>query len=353
MTGGGEQQRVVAQWTLPTTKGFQSLVLVPDATLDSLADDKVRVRLHAASLNYRDLVIAKGGVPGNVKSGVVPGSDGAGVVEAVGSKVAKFKPGDRVVTHLTPSVPDTVAPSMKDISAGLGQAIDGTLRERGNFHESALLHAPRNNSFAQAATLTCSGLTAWNALLGLKGREVRAGSWVLIQGTGGVSVAALQFAVAVGANVVATTSNSEKAKLLEDLGANYVVNYREHRNWSAVAKKLTPEQRGFDLIVDVGGDSTLSESLEAIRTDGIVVLTGLLGGAEQPVAMLSALRYGCTVRGILLGSRQQFREMIEFVEEQNLRPVLDFRTWDLEEVKRAYDWLENQKHFSKVVIKLA
>ena len=273
-------------------------------------------------------------------------------MEAVGEGITKFKPGDRVVTHLSPFLEDDAAPSMQDISAGLGQSIDGTLRASGNFHESALLQAPHNLNFAEASTLTCSGLTAWNAIFGLRGREVRRDSWVLVQGTGGVSIAALQFAVAVGANVVATTSNEEKARLLKDLGAKHAVNYREHRNWNSVARKFTPEERGFDLIVDVGGDSTLPESLEAIRTDGIVVLTGLLGEAEQPVAMLSALRYACTVRGILLGSRQQFREMVKFVEERNLHPVLDFRTWGLEDVRRAYDWLDNQKHFSKVVIKL-
>jgi NADPH:quinone reductase-like Zn-dependent oxidoreductase len=200
--------------------------------------------------------------------------------------------------------------------------------------------------------LTCSGLTAWNAIFGLQGREVKAGDWVLIQGTGGVSVAALQFAVAVGANVVATTSNQEKAKLLESLGARHVINYRQHPSWASVARDLTPSHRGFDLIVDVGGDGTLPQSLAAIRTDGIIALTGLLSMSNQPVGMLQALIYGCTVRGILLGSKQQFREMVRFVEEKNLHPILDFRTWDLSEARRAYDWLDSQKHFSKVVIRM-
>lgn len=288
-----------------------------------------------------------------MKPGVVPGSDGAGVVEAVGKKVTKFTAGERVVTHLCPRIPDDQPPSMKDISAGLGQSVDGTMREFGNFHESALVHAPSNLNFDQAATLTCSGLTAWNALFGLKGRVVGKGDWVLIQGTGGVSVAALQFAVAAGANVVATTSHDEKKRLLEELGANYVINYREQPSWGSAARKLTPDERGFDLIVDVGGNDTLPESLEAIRTDGIIVATGLLGGSEvEQVPMLKSLVHACTIRGILLGSRHQFREMIEFVEEKNIHPVIDFRTWDLEETKRAYDWLDCQKHFSKVVVRL-
>ncbi|EME79026.1 uncharacterized protein MYCFIDRAFT_212115 [Pseudocercospora fijiensis CIRAD86] len=252
---------------------------------------------------------------------------------------------------MCPHTSDGHMPVLKDIGEGLGQSVDGTLREYGNFHESALVHAPRNLTFEQSATLTCSGLTAWNALFGQKGQDATAGSWILVQGTGGVSVAALQFAASSGANVVATTSNSEKAKLLKDLGAKHVVNYRQHPKWATVARELTPDSRGFDLIVDVGGDSTLPQSLEAIRTDGVIALTGLLGGAvPEPVPMLKALWHTCTVRGILLGSRNQFKEMVKFVEEKNVGPVTDFRAWELGEAKRAYDWLENQKHFSKVVI---
>ncbi|KXT07578.1 hypothetical protein AC578_10236 [Pseudocercospora eumusae] len=353
MTGGDDEQKINSQWTLPTTKGVKSLVLVPDATLGSLEANEVRVRLHAASLNYRDLMIAKGFSPGEYRAGVVPGSDGSGVVEAVGSAVSKFKPGDRVITHMCPHTSDGHMPVFKNIGEGLGQGVDGTLREYGNFPESALIQAPKNLSFEQSATLTCSGLTAWNALFGQKRLEAKAGSWILVQGTGGVSVAALQFAASSGANVVATTSNSEKAKLLKDLGAKYVVNYRETPEWATEARNLTPDSRGFDLIIDVGGDSTLPQSLQAVRTDGVIALTGLLGGSvPEPVPMLKALWYTCTVRGILLGSRNQFRDMVKFVEEKDVRPVIDFRTWELIEAKRAYDWLENQKHFSKVVIKI-
>lgn len=242
---------------------------------------------------------------------------------------------------------------MLDISAGLGHSIDGTLRDRGHFHETALVHAPKDLDFGRASTLTCSGLTAWNALFGLKGRQVQAGNWVLVQGTGGVSIAALQFAVAVGAIVVATTSTAVKATRLQALGAAHVLNYRQVPAWGSTARALTPGGRGFDFVVDVGGNDTLLESLNAIRTDGIIVATGLLGGTDpQPVPMLAALMHACTVRGILLGTRNQLRDMVRFVEERHIEPVVDDMSFGLAEVKEAYERLEKQQHFSKVVVRI-
>ncbi|KAF2163988.1 hypothetical protein M409DRAFT_57090 [Zasmidium cellare ATCC 36951] len=341
-----------SRWTLPPTTGHQALALDREATLGSVGDDEVVVELHAASLNYRELVVAKGAAPGDVKANVVPGSDGAGIVKEVGKNVQEFKAGDRVATHLTPTIPNDQFPTLIDIGAGLGQSIDGTLQEVGIFPQSALVHAPKDLSFDRAATLTCSGLTAWNALFGLKGNEVKAGDWVLVQGTGGVSIAALQFASAIGANVVATTSTDEKAKRLESLGAKHVINYRDTPKWSAEARKLTPLNRGFDLIVDVGGDSTLNESLAAVRANGVVAATGILGSDSQPVPMLKTIWYVCTVRGIVLGTRDQFKKMVKFVEEKNLQPVVDDVVFTLEQTKDAYERLAAQKHFSKVIIKI-
>ncbi|KAK4499332.1 hypothetical protein PRZ48_009845 [Zasmidium cellare] len=341
-----------SRWILPQTTGHQALVLDREATLGSVGDDEVVVEVHAASLNYRELVIAKGTAPGEVKPNVVPGSDGAGIVKEVGKNVKEFKAGDRVVTHLTPTIPDDQFPTLIDVGAGLGHSIDGTLQEVAILPQSAVVHAPKDLSFDRAATLTCSGLTAWNALFGLKGNEAKAGDWILVQGTGGVSIAALQFASAIGANVVATTSTDEKAKRLESLGAEHVINYRSTPKWGAEARKLTPGGRGFDLIVDVGGDSTLNESLAAVRVNGIVAATGILGSDSQPVSMLSALWHVCTVRGIVLGTRNQFKNMVKFVEEKNLQPVVDDVVFTMEQTKDAYDRLAAQKHFSKVVIKI-
>lgn len=295
----------------------------------------------------------KDAAPGDVKQDLIPGSDGAGIVVAVGSSVSNFKAGDRVVTHMCPFLPDDQVPTMADISAGLGHSIDGTLRTRGNFHESALVRAPKNLHSSRACTLTCSGLTAWNALFGLKGRAVQSSDWVLVQGTGGVSIAALQFAVAAGATVVATTSSAEKAARLKGLGAAHVLNYRQVPAWGTTVRALTPGGRGVDFVVDVGGNDTLLESLNAIRTDGIVVATGLLGGTDTPpIPMLAALMHACTVRGILLGTRNQFEDMVRFVEEHQIEPVIDHISFDMTEVKDAYERLEKQQHFSKVVVKM-
>lgn len=270
---------------------------------------------------------------------------------AVGAKVTAFSIGDSVVTHLCPFLDDDQPPAMKDISAGLGHAVDGALRNRGYFHQTALVRAPSNLDFARASTLTCSGLTAWNALFGLSGRQIQAGDWIVVQGTGGVSIAALQLAVAVGANVVATTSTAGKADRLKALGATHVLNYRQLPAWGTAAHALTPGGQGFDLIVDVGGNTTLLESLGAVRTDGIIVATGLLGDTE-PVPMLAALMHACTIRGILLGTRNQLKDLVHFVEERHVEPVVDDVSFGLADVKAAYERLEKQQHFSKVVVRM-
>lgn len=254
---------------------------------------------------------------------------------------------------MTPSLPDSQSPNMVDICAGLGHGAQGTLRQSAVFPSAALLHAPKSLKYEEASTLTCSGLTAYNALFGLKGREVKKDDWVLVQGSGGVSVAALQFALAVGANVVATSSSEAKAEKLKALGAREVVNYRQTPSWGKLVKEMTPEGRGFDYVVDVGGDATLGQSLEAVRIEGVVVAAGMVGGpTEGSVPMMAVLGSVCTVRGVILGTKQMFEEMIEFVDDRGIKPVVDEKGFGFEEVKEAMKYLERQEHFSKVVVKL-
>jgi NADPH:quinone reductase-like Zn-dependent oxidoreductase len=274
-------------------------------------------------------------------------------VKKVGS-ASGFKVGDKVITHLVPFIPDGDFPAFSHIATGMGQEVDGTLREYGVFHESSLVLMPKTISFEQAATLTCSALTAWNGLFGLKGREPKKGDWVLTQGTGGVSIAALQFAIAVGATVVATTSNEAKAARLRALGANHVINYKEDEKWGETARKMTPNGRGFDQVVDVGGNTTLAQSLKAIRVDGLVIAAGLIGGAgdESKPALLETLYSVCIVRGVLLGTRQQFHDMNRFIEENGIEPAIDDEVFGLKDTKDAYQKLAAQKHFAKVVIKI-
>ncbi|KXH34758.1 zinc-containing alcohol dehydrogenase [Colletotrichum simmondsii] len=355
------------RWILTGQSGFETSLKyeenVPQA--DKVAAHEVLVELHGASLNYRELAIADttaiiqgtAATAGAIRQHVVPGSDGAGIVKAIGSAVTAFKTGDHVVTHLAPKhverCGDDELPIYQDIIEGLGQTIDGTLQSEGIFTETGLVRVPKSLGWPEAATLTCSGLTAWNALFGLKGREPRSGTWVLVQGTGGVSIAALQLAVAAGATVVATTSSAEKEERLKALGASHTISYRENpEDWGVKTRSFTPKQAGFDIVVDVAGNDSLSQSLTAVKTNGVVVSAGLVGGKAEVVPMLAALMRPCIVRGVVLGSRAQFRDMVRFLEEKNVKPVIDDKTFELAEAKAAYARLKEKKHFSKIVIKI-
>ena len=220
--------------------------------------------MHGASLNFRDLIIVLGKYPFAQRDNVVPASDGAGIVEAVGQAVTRFKPGDKVITnfnqgHLSGSL------NLQTITTGVGGAIDGTLRQYGTYFEEGLVHMPSNLNYLEASTLTCAGLTAWNALYGLPSAALKPGDWVLTQGSGGVSVFGIQFAKAAGCKVIATTSTQEKADRLKSLGADHVLNYKEDPNWGETAKKLTPGGEGVNHVIEVAGPTTMKQSLAAIK----------------------------------------------------------------------------------------
>lgn len=236
---------------------------------------------------------------------VVPGSDGAGEVVAVGSKVTRFEKGAKVVTlfmqtHYGEDLTE------KALGSGLGGSLDGTLRQYGIFNENGLARIPKNLNYLEAGTLSCAPLTAWNALYGLK--PVSPGDWVLTQGTGGVSIAGLQFAKAAGAQVVATTSSSAKADMLKKLGADHVINYKENQNWGEEAKRLTG---GVQHVIEVGGSLTITQSLKAVGIGGVVTIVGWIGGmGEKGPDFPQLLASIATVRGIVVGSREQFEAMV-------------------------------------------
>lgn len=240
----------------------------------------ISLPVHSASLNYRDLIITKGSYPFPVKDNVIPGSDGAGVVEAVGKQVTKFKKGDKVLTifnqaHIAGSL------DAQSLMTGVGGAVDGVLRDYGAFDELGLVAMPSNLDFDEGSTLPCAALTAWNALYGLQGRDLKPGDWVLTQGTGGVSIFAVQFAKAAGARVISTTSSKEKAAELEKLGADHIINYKEDENWGETAKNITGGA-GVQHVVEVGGPVTMKQSLNAIAIDGVISIIGFLGGVSVP-----------------------------------------------------------------------
>ncbi|OJJ59274.1 hypothetical protein ASPSYDRAFT_151909 [Aspergillus sydowii CBS 593.65] len=351
------------QWILTGQEGFETSLeyqqglIIPSP--QDLGPKDVLVKLHAASLNYRELVIAGPmGINGPITPPLVPGCDGAGTVEAVGSAVNEFHKGDHVVTYAAAPFAvthgDDALPGIEAAVECLGQGSDGTLRSWAVFPETGLVHAPKSLGWIPAATLPCTWITAWNALFGLKGRQVGPGSWVLVQGTGGVSIAALQIAVAAGARVVATTSSEVKAARLRALGAAHVVNYRTNaEGWGKEARGLTPDGRGFDFVVDVAGNETFPHSLAAIRVDGIVLVVGHVGdGAAESVPLFAAFMHTCIVRAILAGTRNQAKEMVRWIDENGIVPVVDDVVFELSEAKDAYRRLKEKKHFAKVVLRI-
>lgn len=303
---------------------------------------------------YRDLIIPQGKYPFPVTENVVPGSDGAGTVIAIGKQVTRFKPGDKVVTLF--SQEHIGGPlNHSNATSGLGGPRNGTLRSVGAFNEQGLVHQPSNLTAVEASTLSCAGVTAWNALYGSTDHQVAPGQWVLTQGTGGVSIFALQFAKAAGARVIATTGSSDKADVLKKLGADHVINYKDNPHWGQEALDLTGGI-GVDHVVEVAGPKSMEQSLKAIKISGIITIIGFVGGftKDQP-GFIECLNNYCTTRGILVGSRKQMEDMCQAIEAnpEKLRPVVDTKIFKLEQLKEAYEYQWSGKHFGKVCIEIA
>lgn len=283
-------------------------------------------------------MLAKGQYPVAPKADLIPASDGAGVVEAVGKSVTRFRKGDRVATtifacHIAGLLDRNVR------REGLGGTSDGTLRQYGVFNEHGLILMPSNLSFLEGATLTCAAITAWNSLFGLADRRLSPGDWILTQGTGGVSLFALQFAKSVGAKVIATTSSEAKAQRLREFGADHVINYVENENWGSEASKVAGS-RGIRHVIELGGSKSLQQSVAAVGTEGVVSIIGALGGlddAQENSTMLGVLLSACILRGIVAGTRMQFEEMNRAIEAYDIKPVIDSKVFALEELKEAYE----------------
>ncbi|KAG7284283.1 hypothetical protein NEMBOFW57_010650 [Staphylotrichum longicolle] len=338
------------QWKIQeiVKDSFDGLVY-EDAPIPNIGDTDVLVKMQGASLNYRDLIIPMGKYIFPHNPPVVAGSDGAGTIVAVGSAVTKWKPGDKVVTLFNQGHQrGFVTPA--DSKTGLGGCIDGTLRQYAAFDQEGVVRMPNNMDFIEAATLTCAALTSWNALYGL--RKLEKGQIVLVQGTGGVSLFALQFAKAAGATVIATTSSAKKAEILKKLGADHVINYREDANWGETARKLTPNGEGVDHILEVGGEGTMTQSVNAIKMEGIISVIGVLTGTTPKETLMDTLVRLFVVRGVYVGGKDQLEEMIKAMEEHDIHPVVDEKVFTLETAKEAYEYMWAAKHFGKVGIKI-
>jgi NADPH:quinone reductase-like Zn-dependent oxidoreductase len=308
---------------------------------------EVLVKMHAGSLNYRDLLVAKGAYGSKQFKPIVPLSDGAGEVVAVGEGVTRFQVGYRVAGIFMQEFLSGELTSEKANSA-LGGAIDGVLAEYVAFDERGLVKIPEHLSYEEAATLPCAAVTAWNALIE-EGR-LKAGETVLLQGTGGVSLFGLQFAKITGAQVIITSSSDEKLERARQLGADIGINYKTTPDWEEKVWKLT-DKRGVDHVVEVGGAETLSKSLRAVRYGGKIELIGVLTGTAGNVSTVSILHKHVQVQGIYVGSRDMFEAMNRAIVQHKLRPVVE-RVFPFHEAKEAYAYLESGAHFGKVVIQI-
>jgi NADPH:quinone reductase-like Zn-dependent oxidoreductase len=333
-------------YRIPQATGIDSLTLA-EADIPQPQRGQVLVKMHAASLNYRDLMIVNGrAARGAPPANLVPLSDGAGEVVATGPDVTRVGPGDRVAaTFMQTWIGGPIGPD--DAASSLGGAMDGVLAEYKLFDQNGLVHLPPHLSFEQGATLPCAAVTAWNALFG--GQPLHPGDAVLVLGTGGVSVFALQLAVAAGLVVVATSSSDDKLARMRQLGATHLVNYRRNPEWQDEVVALT--NGGVDRVVEVGGPGTLPRSIAVTRQGGEIVLIGVLttGGNIDPVPVL---RKGLVLRGLYVGSRQMFEALNHAITAHRIEPVID-RVFPFAQAADAYRHQTSQTHLGKVVIRIA
>ena len=318
-----------------------------ELTLPALSPNDVHVRFHAASLNYRDLMVVLGQYNPKMELPRIPGSDAAGEVLAVGSHVTTLKPGDRVASLFFQQWDDgPIQPTTGKSS--LGGPIDGVFATERVLPANGLIRIPDSLSFEEAATLPCAALTAWNALVE-KG-HLRAGETVLIQGTGGVSLFALQFAKAHGARVILTSSSDEKLARGRELGATDLINYKSKPAWDDAAHTLTAK-RGVDHVVEVGGAGTLPQSLKAVTPGGHVYVIGVLTGKGPTIDPTPILAKSIAVQGIYVGSRGMFERMLTAITTNNIKPVID-RVFPLADYRAAFDHMQSGSHFGKIVLSL-
>ncbi len=306
------------------------------------------VRVKAASLNYRDLLMLRGEYNPKQRLPLVPCSDGCGEVVAVGEGVTRVAVGDRVC----PSFHQrwiAGEPTRELLRGTLGGPLDGTLQELMVVHEEGVARVPEHLTDQEAATLPCAAVTAWNALV-TEG-QATAGDTVLVQGTGGVSVFALQLGVLLGARVIVTSSSDGKLERARALGAWETINYREVPAWGARAAELTGG-RGVDLVVEVGGAGTLEQSLRAVRPGGTIAMIGVLSGAATELRLNSVLMRKIRVQGVIVGPRESFEALVRAVAHHRLRPVVD-RVFPLAEAREAFEHLASGRHFGKVCVAVA
>ncbi|KRG63671.1 alcohol dehydrogenase [Stenotrophomonas humi] len=323
--------------------GLDHLQLVELPAPGAPAAGEIQVRIHASSLNYHDLMVVSGASATADKR--IPMADGAGTVTAVGEAVTEFAVGDAVVSCFFPGwqAGHTLPVGFASVP---GDGVDGFAREYVTLPATTFTHAPKGYSHEEAATLTTAGLTAWRALVVDAG--IRAGDTVLVLGTGGVSIFALQLAKSMGARVIATTSSDAKKQRLLALGADAVINYREQPQWGDAVLAATGG-RGADIVVEVGGAGTLPQSIRACAVGGHIALIGVLTGFSGDVPTTEMMMKQQTLRGLVVGSREHQQDMVRALDTFSWRPVIDSR-YPLAQIAEAFSHQQSGQHFGKICL---
>lgn len=323
--------------------GLENLKLTDIDDPGQPARGQIRVQIKASSLNYHDLGVVLGQMP--TADQRIPMSDGAGVVEAVGEGVTEFKVGDNVVSTFFPQWRNG-EPEIGDFSTTPGDGVEGFACEYAVRDADAFTPMPANYNFQQAATLTTAGLTAWRALIVNGG--LKAGDTVLLLGTGGVSIFALQLAKAMGATVIITSSSDAKLARAKALGADHLINYKRTPQWGKKVRELTAD-RGVDHTVEVGGPATLGQSIKATRIGGHIALIGVLTGVSGDVPTVALMARQQRLQGIIVGSRQHQLDMVRALESTNIQPVID-KVFAFSELAEAFTLQKAGSHFGKIVV---
>ena len=321
--------------------GLDNLRLEERADPGQPGAGEIRVAVHGSSLNYHDLGVVTGRM--GAADGLVPLADGAGTVEAVGEGVTEFAVGDQVVSCFFPDWQDGT-PTIGDFSRTPGDGIDGYAQGHVVRPATAFTHAPKGLDAVEAATITTAGLTAWRALV-VDGK-LKPGDTVLLLGTGGVSIWALQIAKLMGARVAITSSSDEKLERAKALGADHVLNYREQPEWGRAIAQWS-DGRGVDHVVEVGGPGTLAQSIEAVRVGGHISLIGVLTGASGEVPTAALMGKQARLQGLIVGSRREQQDFVRAIEQGGLTPVVD-RRFALEELADAFRSEMGAGHFGKI-----
>jgi len=326
--------------------GIENLKLV-EAPEPRPGAGEVLVKVHAVSLNYRDLLIALGKYNPKMKLPRIPVSDGAGEVMSIGEGVTQVKPGQRVAGIFMQNWLDGASTAQKQRGA-LGGDIDGMLAEYVVLREDGVVPVPDHLTWEEAATLPCAGVTAWNAVV--RAGEIKPGDTVVIQGTGGVSVFALQFAKLMGARVLGTSSSDEKLARAKQLSLDAGVNYKQTPDWAGWVQEQTGGE-GAKLIVEVGGAGTFAQSLKAVCIGGVVAQIGVLSESHEPFSVAPLLHKQIRVQGIYVGSRADFLEMNRAIAQNQLKPIVD-EIFAFHQAPEALQRLQSGAHFGKLVIRV-